>query len=103
MVVLKWLYDPDEPDQKERATPPCMKGVRVLPRKESTYSPEHIWLQEDHALVLMYRYIAGDRCWHIMVHDTSARQHFESETRLYRANLPHLGHFYLRARLLSRY
>ena len=47
MVFLKffrWLYNPDEPDHRKRITPPCMIGVKVLPRKEkSPYNPEDVW------------------------------------------------------------
>jgi integrase len=79
MVFLKffrWLYSPDEPDHRKRLTPPCMMGIKGLPRKEkSSYGPEDIWRQEDHALFLKYCNVPRDRCWHAMVHDTSARPH----------------------------
>lgn len=79
MVFLKffrWLYSPDEPDHRKRLTPPCMMGVKGLPSKEkSSYGPEDIWRQEDHALFLKYCNVPRDRCWHAMVHDTSARLH----------------------------
>lgn len=53
-----------------------MMGVKGLPRKEkSSYGPEDIWRQEDHALFLKYCNFPPDRCWHAMVHDTSARPH----------------------------
>lgn len=79
MVFLKffrWLYNPDEPDHRKRITPTCMIGVKALPRKErSPYNPEDIWRQEDHILFLKYCNVSRDRCWHTMVHDTSARPH----------------------------
>jgi hypothetical protein len=25
---FKWLYNPDEPDNKKGMTPPCMRGIR---------------------------------------------------------------------------
>ncbi|MFY9798700.1 MAG: hypothetical protein WAJ93_23680, partial [Candidatus Nitrosopolaris sp.] len=79
MVFLKffrWLYNPDEPDQRKRTTPLCMMGVKSLTRREkSPYNPEDIWRQEDHPLFLKYCYVPRDRCWHAMVHDTSARPH----------------------------
>jgi hypothetical protein len=31
---FRWLYNPDEPDQRKRITPPCMVGVKSLPRRE---------------------------------------------------------------------
>jgi integrase len=78
MVLLKffrWLYDPDKPE-RSRVTPPCMKGIKTLPRREkSAYIPEDIWTTEDHVLFLRYCYTPRDRCWHSMVHDTSARPH----------------------------
>ena len=33
---FRWLYNPDEPDQRKRITPPCMQGIKKLPRKEKT-------------------------------------------------------------------
>ena len=76
LKFFKWLYNPDEPDHRKRITPPCMIGVKALPRKEkSPYGPEDIWRQEDHALFLKYCNVPRDRCWHAMVHDTSARPH----------------------------
>jgi hypothetical protein len=53
-----------------------MIGVKALPRKEkSPYNPEDVWRQEDHTLFLKYCNVPRDRCWHTMVHDTSARPH----------------------------
>jgi hypothetical protein len=31
---FRWLYNPDEPDQRKRETPTCMNGIRKLPKKE---------------------------------------------------------------------
>lgn len=76
MKFFRWLYSPDEPDQRKRITPSCMVGVKSLPRREkSTYKPEDIWTAVDHAIFLKYCHMARDRCWHSMVHDTSARPH----------------------------
>jgi integrase/FtsZ-binding cell division protein ZapB len=73
---FRWLYNPDEPDHRKRITPPCMLGIKMLPRKEkSPYKPEDIWTADDHAIFLKYCHTARDRCWHSMVHDTSARPH----------------------------
>jgi hypothetical protein len=33
---FRWLYNPDEPDHRSRITPPCMQGIKRLPRKEKT-------------------------------------------------------------------
>jgi integrase len=74
LKFFKWLYNPDESDHRKRITPPCMVAIKALPRKEkSPYNPEDIWRQEDHTLFLKYCNVARDRCWHAMVHDTSAR------------------------------
>jgi integrase len=74
MKFFRWLYNPDEPDHRKRITPPCMVGVKGLPRREkSPYRPEDIWTVNDHAIFLKYCHMARDRCWHAMVHDTSAR------------------------------
>jgi integrase len=76
MKFFRWLYNPDEPDHKKRITPPCMLGVKSLPRKEkSAYKPEEIWAAADHTIFLKYCPSARDRCWHTMVYDTSARPH----------------------------
>ncbi|MGA7370886.1 MAG: hypothetical protein WBX01_17325 [Nitrososphaeraceae archaeon] len=43
MKFFRWLYNPDEPDHRKRMTPPCMTGIKMLPRKEkSPYEPEDI-------------------------------------------------------------
>lgn len=54
MVFLrffKWLYNRGERDQGNHTTPPCMKGVKALPRREKTYIPEDFWQSEDHAVI----------------------------------------------------
>jgi hypothetical protein len=33
---FRWLYNPDEPENGKRITPPCMRGVKRLPRQEKT-------------------------------------------------------------------
>jgi integrase len=76
MKFFRFLYNPDEPDHRKRTTPPCMLGIKMLPRKEkSPYKPEDIWTAADHEIFLKYCPSARDRCWHMMVHDTSARPH----------------------------
>jgi integrase len=76
MKFFRWLYNPDEPDHRKRITPPCMSGIKMLPRKEkSPYKPEDIWAAADHEIFLKYCPSARDRCWHMMVYDTSARPH----------------------------
>lgn len=76
MKFFRWLYNPDEPDHRKRITPPCMVGAKGLPRREkSPYKPEDIWTVNDHIIFLKYCHMARDRCWHAMVHDTSARPH----------------------------
>ncbi len=79
IVLLKffrWLYNPDEPDHRKRATSPCMKGIKELRRKErSPYQPEDMWKSEDHEIFLKYCNVPRDRCWHAMANDTSARPH----------------------------
>lgn len=76
MKFFRWLYNPDEPDHRKRVTPPCMLGVKMLPRREkSPYQPKDIWTAEDHAIFLKCCPSARDRCWHSMVYDTSTRPH----------------------------
>jgi integrase len=73
---FRWLYHPDEPDQRQRVTPPCMRGVKRLPRKEkSPYKPSDIWTTEEHAVFLKYCPMKRDRCPHAMAYDTSAKPH----------------------------
>ena len=55
MKFFRWLYNPDEPDHRKRITPPCMVGIKSLPRREkSPYKPEDIWTAADHAIFLKY-------------------------------------------------
>lgn len=76
MKFFRWLYNPDESDHRKRITPPCMVGIKGLPRREkSPYKPEDIWTSDDHSLFLKYCNVSRDRCWHSMVYDTSARPH----------------------------
>ena len=79
MILLKffrWLYNPDEPDQRKRITPPCMQGIKKLPRKEKTrYKASDIWDAREHAIFLKYCPDKRDRCYHAMANDMSARPH----------------------------
>jgi integrase len=73
---FKWLYNRNEPDYSKRLTPPCMHGVKTLPRKEkSPYTPSDIWTNEDHAIFLKYCPEKRDKCYHSMANDTSCRPH----------------------------
>ena len=37
---FRWMYNQNEPDNKKWITPPCMQGIKPLPRKEkSPYKP----------------------------------------------------------------
>jgi integrase len=73
---FRWLYNPDEPDQKKRNTPPCMSGVRKLPRGQSSpYKPSDLWDSREHIIFLRYCPSKRDRCYHAMANDMSARPH----------------------------
>lgn len=73
---FRWLYNPDEPDQKRRITPPCMSGVRKLPRGQSSpYKPSDLWDSREHSIFLRYCPSNRDRCYHAMANDMSARPH----------------------------
>lgn len=73
---FRWLYNQEEPDFKKRITPPCMSGVRQLPRKEkSPYKPSDLWTMHEQAVFLKYCPSKRDRCYHAMAIDTSARPH----------------------------
>jgi integrase len=75
-TFFRWLYNQDEPDCRKRITPPCMNGVRRLPRQEtSPYKPSDLWTGEEHEMFLKYCPNKRDRCYHVMANDTSARPH----------------------------
>jgi integrase len=73
---FRWLYNPDEPEPSKRVTPPCMIGIRKLPRQEkSPYKPSSLWDAREHAVFLKYCPSKRDRCYHAMANDMSARPH----------------------------
>ena len=73
---FRWLYNPDEPTPAKRITPPCMVGVRRLPRQEkSPYKPSSLWDSREHVIFLKYCPSIRDRCYHAMANDMSARPH----------------------------
>jgi integrase len=73
---FRWLYNPDEFDQKRRITPPCMIGIRKLPRGQSSpYKPSDLWDSREHSIFLKYCPSKRDRCYHAMANDMSARPH----------------------------
>ena len=79
MILLKffkWLHNPDESDQRNRITPPCMQGIKKLPKREKTpYKPSDIWDVHEHSLFLKYCPDKRDRCYHALANDMSARPH----------------------------
>jgi hypothetical protein len=41
---FRWLYNREEPDPRKRISPPCIQGLRQLPRQEkSLYKPSDLW------------------------------------------------------------
>ena len=73
---FRWLYNPNEPDHKKRATPLCMKGIKQLPRKEiNPYSPSDLWEPREHRIFLNYCPSIRDRCYHALANEMSARPH----------------------------
>ena len=73
---FRWLYSPDESDYRKRVNPPCMNGIRKLPRKElSPYKPSDLWTDDEHSIFLKYCTIKRDKAFHAMAIDTSARPH----------------------------
>jgi integrase len=73
---FRWLYNPDEPDFRKRTTPPCMSGVKQLPKKNKTrYKPSDMWTAAEHDVFLRYCPQKRDKCYHAMARDTSARPH----------------------------
>ena len=76
LKFFRWLYNPNESDHKKRITPPCMQGIRRLPRQEkSSYKPSDLWTNEEHSIFLNYCPSKRDRAFHAMANDTSARPH----------------------------
>ncbi|MGD9672083.1 MAG: tyrosine-type recombinase/integrase [Candidatus Nitrosocosmicus sp.] len=75
LKFFKWLHSP-EIDHRNRPTPSCMNGVKVLPRKElSPYKPSDLWAQRDNEIFLKYCPSKRDRAFHAMAIDTSCRPH----------------------------
>ena len=73
---FRWLYNPNEPDHRRRATPMCMKGIKQRPRKEITpYSPSDLWEPREHRIFLKYCPSVKDRCYHALANDMSTRPH----------------------------
>ena len=73
---FKWLYNSEEPNAKARLTPPCIQGVKKLPRLEkSPYKPSSLWDAREHAVFLKYCPSKRDRCYHALANDMSARPH----------------------------
>jgi integrase len=73
---FRWLYNQQEPDYKKWIIPPCLNGIKQLPRKErSPYKPSDIWTAEDNSVFLKYCPEKRDRCYHAMANDTSCRPH----------------------------
>jgi integrase len=73
---FRWLYNKEEPDYRKRISPPCIQGLRQLPRQEkSSYKPSDLWDSREHATFLKYCPSVRDRCYHAMANDMSARPH----------------------------
>jgi len=50
---FRWLYNKEEPDYRKRISPPCIQGLRQLPRQEkSSYKPSDLWDSREHAIFL---------------------------------------------------
>jgi hypothetical protein len=45
MKFFRWLYNPDEPDQRKRITPPCMQGIKRLCNGRLKDPFGHVWLK----------------------------------------------------------
>ncbi len=79
LILLKffrWLYDPDNPDIKNRKSPGCMNGIKRLSRKEiSRYKPSYLWTSRECEIFLKYCPSKRDRAFLSMATDTSARPH----------------------------
>ena len=68
---FRWLYNPDEPDQRKRVTPKIMSGIKQLARKEKTlYKNSDLWISNEHAIFLKYCPSKRDKAFHAMANDT---------------------------------
>jgi integrase len=73
---FRWYYNKDQPDVRLWETPPCMQGIRQLPKTEiSPYKSSDLWTEEEHRVFLKYCPDPRDRCFHAMADDLSARPH----------------------------
>ena len=46
---FRWLYNKEEPDYRKRISPPCIQGLRQLPRQEkSSYKPSDLLYYKAH-------------------------------------------------------
>ncbi len=73
---FRWLYNPDESDQRKRITPNIINGIKQLSRKEKTlYKNSDLWISEEHAIFLKYCPSKRDKAFHTIANDTSARPH----------------------------
>ena len=55
---FRWLYNPDEPNQRKRKTPNIMNGIKQLARKEKTlFKNSDLWISEEHAILTGYTYV----------------------------------------------
>jgi integrase len=73
---FRWLYNTGESDHRKRVTPPCMKGIKQLKRREkSPYKPSDLWTPIEIDLFLRYCPSRRDKCYVAMALDTSARPH----------------------------
>ena len=71
---FKWLYNKEEPDYRKRISPPCIQGLRQLPRQDkSAYKPTDLCDNREHYIFLKYCPDPRDRCYHAMAIDMSAR------------------------------
>jgi hypothetical protein len=60
---FRWLYNPDEIEPANRITPPCMSGIRKLPRQEkSPYKPSSLWDAREHAIFLLFDFFLYFEC-----------------------------------------
>jgi hypothetical protein len=53
LKFFRWLYNKEEPDYRKRISPPCIQGLRQLPRQEkSSYKPSDLWDSREHSIFL---------------------------------------------------
>ncbi len=71
---FRWVHNHESNlNREDWVTPPCVRIKRLKRLEESTYTPEQIWVAEDHDIFLKYCPHAMYKAFHAMTVDMSGR------------------------------